>query len=86
MGRSLDARGRPVALAPERHRLQLMGDLRPHSVLTADQLNTALAGRYAIERRGGERAMATVYLARDLRHNGKVASKVLKPDYFAIHQ
>ena len=51
---------------------------------TTDQLNTALAGRYTIERRVGEGGMATVYLARDLRHNRKVALKVLKPDLGAI--
>ena len=30
-------------------------------MLTTDQLNTALAGRYAIQRRVGEGGMATVY-------------------------
>jgi serine/threonine-protein kinase len=44
---------------------------------TTDQLNTALAGRYTIERRVGEGGMATVYLARDLRHNRKVATRIL---------
>ena len=56
----------------------------PHCVHTTDQLNTALAGRYAIERLVGEGGMATVYLARDLRHNRKVALKVLKPDLGAV--
>jgi hypothetical protein len=32
------------------------------------QLNTALEGRYTVERLVGEGGMATVYLARDLRH------------------
>jgi hypothetical protein len=41
-------------------------------VHTTEQLNTALAGRYSIERRVGEGGMATVYLARDLRHNRMV--------------
>jgi serine/threonine-protein kinase len=47
---------------------------------TTEQLNTALAGRYEIERRAGEGGMATVYVARDIRHNRKVALKVLKPE------
>ena len=37
------------------------------------RLNTALEGRYAIERELGEGGMATVYLAKDLKHNRNVA-------------
>ena len=51
---------------------------------TTEQLNTALAGRYAIDHLVGEGGMATVYVARDVRHNRKVALKVLKPDLGAI--
>jgi serine/threonine-protein kinase len=51
---------------------------------TTDQLNTALAGRYSVERLIGEGGMATVYLARDVRHQRRVALKVLKPDLGAI--
>lgn len=51
---------------------------------TTDQLNTALDGRYAIERRIGEGGMAVVYLARDLKHNRRVALKVLRPDLNAV--
>ena len=50
----------------------------------AERLNTALEGRYAIERELGEGGMATVYLADDLKHNRKVALKVLKPELAAI--
>ena len=42
------------------------------------RLNTALKGRYRIEREIGEGGMATVYLADDLKHERKVALKVLK--------
>jgi formylglycine-generating enzyme required for sulfatase activity/dienelactone hydrolase len=42
-----------------------------------DQLNAALAGRYEIERELGHGGMATVYLAKDLRHSRVVAIKVL---------
>ncbi len=43
------------------------------------RLNAALEGRYAIEGELGEGGMATVYLADDLKHERKVALKVLKP-------
>jgi len=48
------------------------------------RLNTALDGRYHIERELGEGGMATVYLAEDIRHNRKVALKVLKPELAAV--
>ena len=48
------------------------------------RLNAALEGRYAIEREIGEGGMATVYLAKDVRHNRSVALKVLKPELAAV--
>jgi hypothetical protein len=48
------------------------------------QLTGALAGRYAIDREIGAGGMATVYLARDLKHDRKVALKVLKPELGAV--
>ena len=48
------------------------------------RLNAALAGRYAIERELGEGGMATVYLADDIKHERKVALKVLKPELAAV--
>jgi hypothetical protein len=49
-----------------------------------DRLNTALAGRYRVERHLGEGGMATVYLAEDLKHDRKVALKLLKPELAAV--
>ena len=45
-----------------------------------DRLRTTLAGRYAVERELGRGGMATVYLARDLKHGRQVALKVLRPE------
>jgi len=44
------------------------------------RLTAALADRYRIDRELGAGGMATVYLAEDLKHNRKVAVKVLKPE------
>lgn len=43
-------------------------------------IRAAVAGRYEIEREIGQGAFATVYLARDLRHDRRVAFKVLNAD------
>ena len=48
------------------------------------RLNAALEGRYSIERELGEGGMATVYLAEDLKHERKVALKVLKSELAAV--
>ena len=48
------------------------------------RLATALADRYRIERELGAGGMATVYLAQDLKHDRKVAIKVLRPELAAV--
>ena len=48
------------------------------------RLSAALRGRYHVERQLGEGGMATVYLARDEKHNRHVAVKVLKPELAAV--
>jgi eukaryotic-like serine/threonine-protein kinase len=49
-----------------------------------DRITTALAERYRIERELGAGGMATVYLAQDLKHDRRVAIKVLKPELAAV--
>jgi eukaryotic-like serine/threonine-protein kinase len=50
---------------------------------TMAQLSAALVDRYRIERELGAGGMATVYLAQDLRHDRKVALKVLRQEISA---
>ena len=45
-----------------------------------DDLRASMADRYILERELGTGGMATVYLARDARHNRKVAIKVLRAE------
>jgi TolB-like protein len=47
------------------------------------RLKAALSDRYTIERELGSGGMATVYLARDLKHERQVAVKVLRPELAA---
>jgi eukaryotic-like serine/threonine-protein kinase len=47
-------------------------------------LTAALADRYRIERELGQGGMATVYLAQDLKHDRKVAIKVLRAELAAV--
>jgi len=49
-----------------------------------ERLESALAGRYRIERKLGEGGMASVYLAEDLKHARKVAVKILRPELAAV--
>jgi Tol biopolymer transport system component/tRNA A-37 threonylcarbamoyl transferase component Bud32 len=49
-----------------------------------NRLSTALRDRYVIERELGQGGMATVYLAHDVRHDRKVALKVLRPELAAV--
>jgi TolB-like protein/Tfp pilus assembly protein PilF len=47
------------------------------------ELQSGLSGRYVLERELGRGGMATVYLARDLKHDRPVALKVLHPELAA---
>jgi len=48
------------------------------------RLTSALSDRYRLERELGQGGMATVYLAQDLKHDRKVAIKVLRPELAAV--
>lgn len=49
-----------------------------------DSLQSALADRYTIERALGRGGMASVWLARDLRHDRPVAIKVVHPELAGV--
>jgi Tol biopolymer transport system component len=68
------------------HQYDLPVTTPTRSLVTAilEQLNAALGDRYTLERELGQGGMATVYLASDLRHDRKVALKVLRPELAAI--
>jgi len=65
-------------------------NLRPTSAVPATvpdlpaPLKAALTDRYRLERELGAGGMATVYLAEDLKHERKVALKVIRPELSAI--
>ncbi len=48
------------------------------------RLQSALADRYRLEREVGAGGMATVYLAQDVRHDRRVALKILRPELAAV--
>jgi hypothetical protein len=66
-GRAL---ARQLPHGTQRTRVSLWGAM---SASPIERLNRALAGRYVIERELGEGGMATVYLARDLKHGAQGA-------------
>lgn len=49
-----------------------------------EKLKTTLADQYTIERELGAGGMATVYLAHDIKHDRKVAMKVMRPELAAV--
>jgi serine/threonine-protein kinase len=49
----------------------------------AAQVVAALAGRYTVERELGHGGMALVFLAHDVKHDRRVAIKVLRPEFAA---
>lgn len=48
------------------------------------RLQSALADRYRLDREVGAGGMATVYLAHDVRHDRRVALKILRPELAAV--
>ncbi|HTL05704.1 MAG TPA: serine/threonine-protein kinase, partial [Gemmatimonadales bacterium] len=61
-----------------------MGQAEELTILnTLERLQAKLADRYQVERELGKGGMATVYLAKDIRHDREVAIKVLHPELSA---
>lgn len=52
-------------------------------MIEVDRLKSALTDRYTVERELGAGGMATVYLTQDVKHNRKIALKVLRPELTA---
>jgi Tol biopolymer transport system component len=52
--------------------------------MSLERLGASLADRYTIDRELGAGGMATVYLARDIKHGRQVAIKVLRPELAAV--
>ncbi len=73
--------GRRSAHFDRTNRQALIADRESQAMTAPQPLVTALADRYRIERPLGVGGMATVYLAEDLKHQRKVALKVLKPEF-----
>src|SRR5690242_9826027 len=69
--------GRPAVAAPP---VLAERATRRYSLPMLDRLRGALADRYTMERELGRGGMASVWLARDLRHDRPVAIKVLHPE------
>src|SRR5439155_11272688 len=65
---------------------RLHSSYRPRAPIVAipSYLRTAVADRYVIDREIGRGGMATVYLARDVRHDRAVALKLLEPEIGAV--
>jgi serine/threonine protein kinase len=56
----------------------------PNPVTDPARIAASIAGRYTIDREIGRGGMATVYLARDIKHSRPVALKILDPDLGAV--
>src|SRR5262245_15569072 len=55
----------------------------PDSTLPIETLSAALSGQYTIQKQIGAGGMASVFLARDVKHDRRVAIKVLRPELSA---
>ena len=92
LSRSHDRRSseRPHAILVRQLRERFVRHLQPARHLprslteVIDQPPAALIPGYRILRRLGEGGMATVYLADDLKHDRRVALKVLRPELAAV--
>jgi len=67
----------------ERPAVEAIGALGTAPVPVGERLAAALASRYAVERELARGGMATVFLARDIKHERRVAIKVLREEVAA---
>lgn len=80
-------RQRSGTCQPARYRHDCCGSRRRLAftrMTTTDNLSESLAAHYRIDREFGAGGMATVYPVHDLRHERKVAIKVLRPTLAAL--
>jgi len=75
-----EARSRPRLALPEFARHIAVSPSGSDATSVGQEFANALLDRYVIERELGRGGMATVYLARDLRHDRLVALKILHPE------
>ena len=75
-------KGDPKLRAPRASSLQLTCSRAMTD--TFERLKAALADRYTIEQEIGAGGMATVYVAHDIKHDRKVALKLLRPELAAM--
>jgi serine/threonine-protein kinase len=82
--RSDVVRAEALASAPEIPEVPVDSPVRsPHPTTPEPSFARALADRYRLEKEIGAGGMATVYLARDLKHERDVAVKLMHPDLAA---
>jgi serine/threonine-protein kinase len=62
----------------------VFGDTLGTMTDSPQRLTAALSDRYRLERELGSGGMATVYLAQDIKHDRRVAVKVLRPELAAV--
>jgi serine/threonine-protein kinase len=86
LGRHWESDDRSAPLVSDYHPQYLGVSLPSAAVLNPfpPELQRALVDRYRMERELGQGGMATVYLARDRRHDRLVALKVLRPEVSGV--
>src|SRR5438093_13700783 len=82
--RTMGAKVIPLARCPKRRHLPPSSTIQVPLPELLNRLQAALSDRYRLDREIGAGGMATVYVAHDLRHDRRVALKVLRPELAAV--